>query len=215
MKANTHIIIADDHPIFRAGLRQTIEQSPNRKVIAEAADGAIALRLVSELKPDILVLDIHMPTMTGFQVAEELQRRQVATHVVFLTMYNEEAMFNRAIMLNVKGYVLKDSAATDIVNCLDAVVAGQNYVSPAMTTYLFKRTTNRSADKAGTLADLTETERAILRKIAEYKTSREIGNEMHLSHRTVENYRTNICSKLNLSGSHSLIKFALQHQDKL
>ncbi len=214
MKTETRIIIADDHPIFRAGLKQTIENSPFFKIISDAADGATALNSVLEQKPDIVVLDVNMPKMTGLQVAEELKRKQFPTRVVFLTMHNDEAMFNKAMSLDVKGYVLKDSAAVDIINCLNAVVAGQNFTSPAITTYLFKRT-NRASNKTGTLADLTANERAILKMIAEYKTSKEIGDELCISYRTVENYRTNICSKLDLHGSHSLIKFALGNQADL
>lgn len=213
MKTESRIIIADDHPIFRAGLKQTIENSSGFKVIADAADGETALNLVLAHEPDVVVLDVSMPRLTGFQVAEELQKKRLSTRVVFLTMHDEEALFNRAMNLDVKGYILKDSAAVDIINCLNAVIGGQNFASPAITTYLFKRT--RSLEKNLTLADLTPTERLILRKIAEYKTSKEIGEELCISYRTVENYRTNICSKLNLRGSHSLIKFALQNQAEL
>jgi DNA-binding NarL/FixJ family response regulator len=214
MKTETRIIIADDHPIFRSGLKQTIENNPFFKVISDAADGETALNSVLEQKPDIVVLDVNMPKMTGLQVAEELKRKQFPTRVVFLTMHNDEAMFNKAMSLEVKGYVLKDSAAVDIINCLNAVVAGQNFTSPAITTYLFKRT-NSNSNKTGTFADLTANERAILKMIAEYKTSKEIGDELCISYRTVENYRTNICSKLDLHGSHALIKYALQNQDQL
>jgi DNA-binding NarL/FixJ family response regulator len=215
MSNKVRIIIADDHPIFRAGLKHTIESSPGLGVIAEAADGAAALNLVLEHQPDVVVLDLNMPKMTGFQVVEELRKKRSVTNVVFLTMHDDEAMFNKAMSLDVKGYVLKDSAATDIVNCLNAVVAGKNFTSPALTTYLFKRAARPTLDQAGTLSDLTPTERRILQRIAEYKTSKEIGDELCISHRTVENYRTSICSKLNLHGSHSLIKFALQHQSEL
>lgn len=214
MKTETRIVIADDHPIFRAGLKQIIENNPSFKVISDASDGETALNRVIEQKPDVVVLDVNMPKMTGFQVAEELKRKQCPTRVVFLTMHDDEAMFNKAMSLEVKGYVLKDSAAVDIINCLNAVIAGQNFTSPAVTTYLFKRATSNS-NKTGTLADLTATERAILKMIAEYKTSKEIGDELCISYRTVENYRTNICSKLDLHGSHSLIKYALQNQDQL
>ncbi len=214
MKTEIRIIIADDHPIFRAGLKQVIENNSSFKVISDASDGETALNRVLEQKPDVVVLDVNMPKMTGLQVAEELKRRQFPTRVVFLTMHDDEAMFNKAMNLDAKGYVLKDSAAVDVINCLNAVAAGQNYTSPAMTTYLFKRA-NRSSDETGTLADLTQTERTILQKIAEYKTSKEIADDLCLSYRTVENYRTNICSKLDLRGSHSLIKFALKNQDQL
>lgn len=210
MENKTRIIIADDHAIFRAGLRQTIEENPNFKVVAEASDGETALNMVLQHEPDVLISDVSMPKMNGFQLAEELKKKQLPTSVVFLTMHDEEEIFSRAMDLDVKCYVLKDSALVDIINCLNAVVAKQSFTSPAMTSYLFKRARHDS-DKQTTLADLTETERKILKMVAEYKTSREIGDALFLSPRTIENYRTNICQKLNLRGSHALIKFALEH----
>lgn len=218
MKSEFRVVIADDHPIFRAGLKQTIESGASLKVVFDAADGEAALRAAIEFEPDVIVLDVNMPKMTGLEVAAEIKRKGLAAvGVVFLTMHDDRAMFEKALDLGVKGYVLKDSATTDIVNCLNAVVAGQNFVSPAMTTYLFNRASRRAGagGDGGTLADLSENERRILKMIAEYKTSREIGDELCLSYRTIENYRTNICAKLNLRGAHSLIKFALQNQDEL
>ena len=214
MENKTRIVIADDHPIFRHGLKQVIESDPAFIVVFDAADGETALNKAIEEKPDVIVLDLNMPKMTGMQVAETLQKKAFPGAVVFLTMHSDEAMFNRAMNLGVKGYVLKEGAAAEIISCLKAVASGQYFTSPAITTYLFKRADSNSA-QSGSLADLTATERQILKRIAEYKTSREIGDELCISHRTVENYRTNICSKLDLHGSHSLIKFALQNRDKL
>jgi DNA-binding NarL/FixJ family response regulator len=214
MRPEISIIIADDHPIFRAGLKQAIQENRSFKVVGEAADGEAALNSVLERQPDIVVLDVNMPKMTGFQVAEELKKRQIETSVVFLTMHDDEAMFDKAMSLDVKGYVLKDSAPVEIINCLEAVVSGKRFTSPAMTGYLFKRAFSGALEKPA-LADLTETERKILKMVAEYKTSKEIADELFISHRTVENYRTSICSKLDLHGSHALIKFAIQHQNEL
>jgi DNA-binding NarL/FixJ family response regulator len=126
MENKTRIIIADDHAIFRAGLKQTIEENPNFKVIAEASDGETALNLVLEHEPDILVSDVSMPKLNGFQLAEELKGKQLSTSVVFLTMHDEEEIFSRAMDLDVQCYVLKDSALLDINDCLNAVVAKQN-----------------------------------------------------------------------------------------
>jgi DNA-binding NarL/FixJ family response regulator len=217
MRTEIRVVIADDHPIFRAGLKQTIHSEPRFEVVGDAPDGETALRLIEELKPDVSVLDINMPILDGLQVVSEVRERNLPGEFIFLTMHSEEAMFNKALSLGVKGYVLKDSMATDIVNCLNAVIAGQSYTSPAITSYLFKRAarTNAPADKLRGIADLTPTERNILRLIAEYKTSKEIADQLHIHYRTVENYRSNICTKLNLRGSHALIKFALQHQEEL
>lgn len=208
------ILIADDHPIFRSGLRQTIENETRFTVVAEAADGDTALQLIEEHQPDLVILDVNMPKMSGFNVIKAMRRKRLSGEVIMLTMHNEAAMFNKAMDLGVKGYVLKDGAAVDIINCLTAVSQGQHFTSPAITTYLFKRA-NRSGKMAGGMDELTPTERLVLRLIAEYKTSREIASELGISYRTVENHRNNICAKLEIHGSHALIKFALQHQNEI
>lgn len=217
MKAEIRIVIADDHPIFRSGLKQTIESDPHLKVVGEAPDGKTALRFIEELKPDVVLLDINMPEMDGTEVAREARQRRLPGEFIFLTMHDDEAMFNKAMSLGVKGYVLKDSAVTDIVNCINAVAAGQSYTSPALTSYLLKRRFGRatSTDSLPGLDDLSPTERAVLRMVAQYKTSKEIADELCIHYRTVENCRSSICTKLDLHGSHALIKFALQHQDEL
>jgi len=214
MSEKLKIIIADDHPIFRGGLRQLIDNEHQFQVIAEASDGETALNLIEEKKPDIVIFDVNMPKMTGFVAVKELRRKNHNCEIIFLTMHGEEAMFNKAMDLGAKGYVLKDSASVDIVNCLQAVASGQNFTSPAITTYLFKRAT-RNTKKANSIEDLTPTERIILRLISEYKTSREIADELSISYRTVENHRYNICQKLDVGGSNALVKFALQHQNEI
>ncbi|HMS42906.1 MAG TPA: response regulator transcription factor [Pyrinomonadaceae bacterium] len=214
MSSEIKIVIADDHPIFRSGLKQIIENERKFSVVAEACDGETALELIESEQPDIFISDVNMPKMGGFAVAKELRRKQINCEIVFLTMHSEEAMFNKAMDLGAKGYVLKDSAAIDIINCLQAVANGQNYTSPQITTYLFKRAT-RSTEKSGGVEDLTPTERTILRLIAESKTSREIADELCVSPRTIENHRYNICQKLNISGSNALVKFALKYQNQI
>jgi DNA-binding NarL/FixJ family response regulator len=211
MTAPLKIIIADDHPIFRSGLREIVERDARFEVVAEAGDGRAALSLIEELRPDIVILDVNMPEMGGFAVAREMRDRQLPCEIIFLTMHDEEAMFIRALDLGAKGYVLKDGAAADIVACLDAVAGGRNYTSAAVTGYLFKRA--GSPAKTDALAGLTPTERAILNLISQYKSSKEIADELSVSSRTVENHRYNICGKLNLRGSNALVRFAMENRD--
>ena len=214
MDRKTRILIADDHPIFRSGLRQVIESDASMSVIAEADDGAAALSLIREHKPDIVVLDINMPDVSGFEVVASMRKEKLSSEIVLLTMHNEEAMFTKALSLGVRGYVLKDSATTDILNCLHAVRKGENYTSAELTKYLFKRATGQSTPVEG-LDSLTPTERRVLAMIAEYLTSREIADKLGVSVRTIENHRNNICAKVGVHGSHALMKFALQHQGEL
>ncbi len=214
MDQKTRILIADDHPIFRSGLRQVIESDGSMSVIAEADEGAAALKLIREHKPDVVVLDINMPALNGFDVVASMRKENLSGEVVLLTMHNEEAMFAKALSLGVRGYVLKDSASSDILNCLHAVRKGQNYTSAELTKYLFKRAAGQSTPVEG-LNSLTPTERRVLTLIAEYLTSKEIADKLGVSVRTVENHRNNICAKVGVHGSHALMKFALQHQGDL
>jgi DNA-binding NarL/FixJ family response regulator len=215
MDEKLRVLIADDHPLSRAGLRQVIESKSDYEVIAEAADGESALENIRKLQPEIAVLDISMPNMDGLAVAHALQKESSAVKIVFLTMYREQKMFDRAIEVGARGYVLKESAAHDIVSCLNAVAAGQHYMSPELTTYLIKRTQKSSATDRQGIKVLSPTERRVLRLLADYKTSKQIANELFISRRTVENHRSNICQKLDIHGSHALMKFALEHKDSL
>ena len=210
------VVIADDHPIFRKGLRELIEDDPGILVVGEAEDGAAAFDRLQTLKPDVAVLDIGMPKKDGFQLAREVRAAELPVAIIFLTMYKEEDALNRALDLGVKGYVLKDSAAADIVEAIKSVVAGRHYISPSISSYLVTRSA-RAAEPAGKswLRSLTPTERRILKLIAEKKTSKEIGSELFVSSRTVDNHRASICLKLDLHGSNALLKFALEHKSEL
>jgi DNA-binding NarL/FixJ family response regulator len=211
------ILIADDHPIFRRGLRQVIEAEPSLKVVAEADDGAAALEQIRQLRPDVAVLDIHMPNLSGFDLARAVRDQGIEVKVVFLTMHKAEDMFNAAMDLGVKGYVLKESAITDLVGSIKAVAAGEAYISPLLSSFLLSRGTRAAvSNKTNMNLDaLTATERRVLRMLSEYKTSKEIADELFIHARTVNNHRANICAKLGLHGSHALMKFAVEHKSEL
>lgn len=215
MKPEIKVVIADDHPIFRRGLCQIIESDPSIKVVAEADDGEAALVAVQEHVPQVAVIDVDMPNRDGFDVMQTIRAKRLPVAVIFLTMHKDERIFNKALDLGVTGYVLKDSAITEIVAGIKAVAAGQNYVSPALSTSLLKRATRATTPPPPGLDNLTPTERRVLKLIAEYKTSKEIATELFISIRTVEHHRANISTKLELKGSHALLKFALDHHDRL
>ena len=211
------IIIADDHPIVRKGLREVIEEDKRLRVIAEANNGQEAVEAIEKFSPQVTILDIDMPVMNGFETAREIKRRKLKTEIVFLTMHRDEDLFNEAIDLGAKGFVLKDSALIDIIECVKAVAASEHYASHALTKFLINRSRRAVGltERQPTVNDLTPTERRILKLIAEDMTSKEIGEEIFISLRTVEKHRQNICQKLNLQGSHSLFKFAVQHKSEL
>ena len=217
MKANPSIVIADDHPIFREGLRKVIEHDHGGRVIAEAGDGETALRLIRERKPDIAVLDVVMPGLNGLKVARQIQREHLPVAVVFLTMFKEEDMFNEAMDAAAKGYVLKENAVSDIIGCLRSVASGQYFISPAISHLLVRRTERARGLAAQTsgLSSLTPSERRILNLIARGQTSKEIATELFISPKTVENHRLNIAGKLEIHGNNALLKFALENKDKL
>jgi len=212
------IVIADDHPLFLEGLRHAIEADPGFEILAEANDGRRALHAILRLKPKIAVVDISMPELDGLELVRRLSDEGSTASVIFLTMYREKNLLDSALDLGVKGYVLKDSAGTDIVLAIHSVAKGKHFVSPALTSYLVEA--SRKPPKAppvepGGFDELSPSELRILRLISDYKTSREIANELFISPRTVETHRTHICQKLGLHGSHALMKFALSQKDRL
>ena len=212
-----NIILADDHPVFRHGLRQIVEAESDFTVVGEARDGENALEQIRTLLPQIAILDISMPKLDGLAVADSVQQAGLPVKIILVTMYREEKLFKKALDAGVKGYVLKDCAAIDIVSCLNAVAAGKNYTSPELTTYLMERV--REVDGPVTpqssVDNLSDTERRVLSLIADCKTNKEIALELFVSVRTVETHRNNICKKLDVHGSHALMKFALDHKDQL
>lgn len=216
MASETTIIVADDHPIFRQGLTQIIEKEFGFHVVAEAEDGRTALELIKTHQPMVAVLDLDMPEMDGFSVARRVREMRLPVKIIILTMHKDELHFNQAVDLGANGYVIKDGAVYEVVNCIKTIVKGGEYFSPAVSSFLLKRSRRaESQEGSSSLADLTPTERRILFLLAELKTTKEIAAELSISPRTVDNHRAHICSKLDLQGSHALVKFALQHKGEL
>jgi DNA-binding NarL/FixJ family response regulator len=217
LKSQVRIIIADDHPIVRHGLKEMIETDASLMVVGEASDGQRAIEAIEQLRPDVAVLDIDMPEMDGLSVAREIQKRKLEVEIVFLTIHREEELFQAALDLGVKGYVLKDSAINDIVASIKSAASGQPFISPQLSGFLLSRRARADAlarEKPG-IESLTPMERRIFKLIAEDKTSKEIARQLFISHRTVETHRTNISRKLDLKGSLALVKFAVTHKSEL
>lgn len=215
MKTETTIVLADDHPIFRQGLRQLIEREAGWRVVAEAEDGQSALAQIEAHAPDVAVLDLDMPELDGFEVAQRALVTNADVKIIILTLHKDALHFQRAWELGVRGYLVKEGAATEVVDCLRAVVKGGEYVSPALSSLLFAADRRATTEPSLALAHLTPTERRILLSLAGLKTTKEIAAEIGISPRTVDNHRARICAKLHLQGIHALTKFALQHRGEL
>jgi len=215
--AAIRIFVVDDHPLFRQGLKQAIEADARFELVGDAAEGTAAITAIQTIVPDLAVLDINLPGATGLEIAEQLRSAHCTTRLVFLTMLKDEAAFNRAMNLGVQGYLLKESAEIEIINCLVSVAANVPYVSPTLSGFLLKRHARSVAltDQAPGLDALTTAERRILKRIAEKKSTKHIAAELNVSPRTVETHRANICEKLALKGNNSLLQFAIEHRDVL
>ena len=215
MSARVATLIVDDHPAFRQGLRQLIGSDQRFEVVAETDSGLEALDLAA--KAQLIVLDISLPGINGLEVVRRLKSSRSPAKVVILTMHSDEEFFNRAMNLEVKGYVLKENAVSEILNCLKTVAAGDYYLTPSMSACLLKRRKRTQALETSRpgLDSLTTGERRILRRIADNRTSKEIAKELGISPRTVEAHRANICTKLDLHGCHRLLQFSLEHRAEL
>jgi DNA-binding NarL/FixJ family response regulator len=204
------ILIADDHPIFQSGLQQIIETDKNLKIVAAVNNGEDALINLRLLKPQVAVLDVDMPKRDGLAVLKSIKEEDLPTEVILLTMYKEERFFNSALDAGVKGYVIKDSAVSEITNAIHAVAKGENFISPVLSTLLVKRINGATQQTQTDL--LTASERRVLKLVSEAKNNKQIANELFISIRTVENHRSNICAKLNLEGKNALLTYVLTNK---
>lgn len=213
MKKNITILIADDHHIFRKGLLSILAEDESIKVIAEASNGDEALDMAQNKKPDIALLDIDMPGLSGLDVARKLKKENSPVKSVILTMHKDREYFDEAMDMDIKAYVLKDSIANDLVDCIKLVAEGEYYISPAISKYLVEK---QKETRGRTLLDkLTPAELQVLKLISQNKTSAQIAQELFRSTRTIENHRNNICVKLGLKGPHALLLFAIENREKL
>jgi DNA-binding NarL/FixJ family response regulator len=215
MATSTRILIADDHPVVRSGLRLAIERDHQFTIVGEASDGADALAQITKLQPAIAVLDIRMPKLDGFAVAREVRQQKLPVDLVFLTLHDAEDVLDSALELGARGYLLKESALSEIIDGLRTVAAGKHFVSPALTGHLLERQAVPFGSSRNAIAALTPAERRVLRLVADYKSNKEIAAALYVHHRTIETHRANICEKLELHGHNALLRFALAHMAEL
>ncbi len=203
------ILIVDDHPIFRRGLYEIIQETSEFYVIAEADNGEKAMTALRDTMPAIAILDIALPILSGLDILAKINHWGTRPIVVLLTMYDDETYLRKALEFGALGYILKDNAESELIDCLQAVTAGKHYISPAISHVLAESSFTGQNNR---LDQLTPTERKIFLLIADYKTNNDIAELLSISIRTVQNHRANICGKLGLRGHNALIKFASQYR---
>jgi RNA polymerase sigma factor (sigma-70 family) len=206
------VLLADDHTLIRAGLRMVVDAQPDLAVVGEADNGRDAVSMGEALKPDVVVMDIGMPSLNGIEAARQIRETLPDTQVVMLSMHSDEGYVLRALKAGAKGYLLKDSAEADLARAIRAAAAGKSFFSPAVGKVLledYMRKLQRSgAEDSYEL--LSPREREILQLVAEGNSSKEIANLLNLSVYTVETHRARVMQKLNLRGIPELILYAVR-----
>jgi two-component system response regulator NreC len=205
------LVLADDHHVVRQGLRALLEAEPDLQVIGEAADGLETVRLVVNLRPDILVLDLMMGGISGLEVARQVSKRSPKTGVVILSMYGNEAYVLEALKAGAKAYVLKESTAGELVKAVRAAVAGRRYLSSSLSERAIEAYVEKSKETVLDPYDtLTTREREVLHLAAQGRTNADMATRLFISRRTVEVHRANVMRKLGLRTQAQLISYAIR-----
>jgi two-component system response regulator NreC len=206
-----NILIVDDHGLFRAGLRALLENRSEYCVIGEAADGEEAFRLAGELQPDLVLMDISMPGMSGLEATRRMKEVCPNTRILALTVHEDDSMLREMVRAGASGYIIKRAVESDLINAIQVVSQGYVYVFPAMTRALFKDLSPMDAASQVEQETLTPREIDVLKLLARGHTNRQIAQELCISPRTVEGHRSSLVSKLGLRSRVDLINFAEKH----
>ena len=206
------VLLADDHPVVRGGMRNFLERETDFSVIGEAEDGLQAVQLAEKLLPDVLILDMMMPHLNGLEVLRQLTKRLANTRVIILSMQSADPYVTQALKAGAAGYVLKDSAPDELVKAIRQVLNGQRYLSPQLNERLINQFIQKvDSGSLDPLTLLTDREREVLQMTVEGLTSVEIGEHLSLSPRTVETHRQNLMKKLDIENQVDLVRFAIKH----
>lgn len=205
----TTILIADDHQLIRKGLRILLQSQAQFEVIGEAENGIALLQCLQKVQPDIILLDISMPDMTGLEVAQQIQLHAHSPHILLLTMYNTLAYIEEALLLGVSGYVLKDAAPNELFIAIETIMRGEVYLSPAISAQIMKgfqqKTPKLSADQL-----LTQRQQEVLRLVAKGSSSKEIARELGISIKTIETHRSQMMQRLDIHNMTGLVRYAVK-----
>jgi DNA-binding NarL/FixJ family response regulator len=206
------VMIADDHKMFRQGLRMLFEMEPDIKIVGEARDGIEAEQLAESLRPDVILMDINMPGLDGMEATRRILKTRPDAAIIILTMFREDEHVFQAIRAGAHGYVLKDADSNEVMKAVRAVAAGESVLDTAMTAKVFNQFKVMSELTEKTNAEgLTERELEILSLIAQGSSNREIGDRLFLSEKTIKNYITSIFQKLQTNDRTQAAVYAIQH----
>jgi DNA-binding NarL/FixJ family response regulator len=200
------VLIADDHGIVRSGVRLLLERQPDMEVVAEAEDGVEALEKAVELRPDVAVLDVSMPRMTGLQATHEIKQQSPDTQVLILSMHDDERYLFEALRAGASGYVLKAAADQDLVNAVRAAARGEPFLTSSAQQTLIREFLERGGEQG----ELTPREQEVVKLIAEAHTNREIAEILQLSEKTVESHRARVLQKLGMRDRVELVRYAIR-----
>jgi two-component system response regulator NreC len=206
------ILLADDHILMRSGLRALLDRQPNLEVVGESENGRETVALAASLKPDVVVMDVGMPILNGIEATQTIVTQNPTIAVVILSMHADESYVMRALKAGARGYLLKDSAAADLIGAIQAISQGKSFFSPKVSRILAEDYVRVLKQKSAvdTYDLLTSREREILQLLAEGKTNKEVATALNISPYTVETHRSHILQKLNLHNSAELVLYAVR-----
>jgi DNA-binding NarL/FixJ family response regulator len=207
------VLIADDHAVVREGIRSVLGTDSGFEIVGEAVNGTGAVTLSRKLEPDVIVLDLSMPELSGFEAAEQIRRAVPKTRILVLSIHDHEEYVTRSVAAGAHGYLRKDSSPVELRNAVRLIASGHSYFSKPAVRSVWPETTSSEAagDGRARLAQLTSREREVLAEIARGRSNKEIGSQFNISVRTVESHRETLMRKLEIRGTAALTRFAIDH----
>ncbi|WP_017755299.1 response regulator transcription factor [Calidifontibacillus oryziterrae] len=208
----TKVLLVDDHPVFRSGLKNILISENDFTIIGEASNGREAIEIVSDIQPDIIIMDVSMPDMDGIEATREIHKHNNQIKILILTMYSDEAYLKAGLAAGASGYVLKQAVDTELVTAIRTVLRGENYIYPTLMPALYKTKLGiKQEDTIDEVELLSQREIEVLKYIALGYTQKEIADEIDVSIKTVETYKARIMEKTGANKRSMLVRFALKH----